>query len=489
MDFYVTRDGQTTPEGPHSIDEIKCRMQDGRLDETWLSWHEGLEGWIPIEELLHQIGGINVSSDSSKTLLNSGSGQIFINHRARSQIMAKRNLYKRLEKEYGKENVFFFQDRVDLGDNYADKIMKGIEDSAVMLAIIGPRWADDIGKTDGIDWVRQELVEAERLGVPIFPLLIDGEDQYPRPQDLPEDLKFMGLRAGRKIRPDEEEFEIDFKRLLDSINKSRERKSTTTPTDLSAWAALGTQGARTRGLYQPDSVKPFRLSRSKLENFLRCPCCFYLDRRLGIAPPFGPAFTINIAVDVLLKKEFDKYREADEAHPLMMGSVPGAIPWPGLLEKEDWRNNFRGIAHLHAPANLLFFGAVDDIWVNEQSELIGVDYKATSKANEINSAEDIGGWYESYKRQMEIYVWLLRQQAECTVSNDIYWVYANGDKTKESFGGSLEFELTIISDQADDSWVEKALIDAHACLQSDAPPDPSPDCNSCKYLGAVANIG
>ena len=72
---------------------------------------------------------------------------------------------------------------------------------------------------------------------------------------------------------------------------------------------------------------------------------------------------------------------------------------------------------------------------------------------------------------------------------NIYWIYANGDKTKESFGGSLEFELTILSDQADDSWVEEALINAHACLQSDVPPDPSPNCDFCKYLGAVSNIG
>ena len=64
---------------------------------------------------------------------------------------------------------------------------------------------------------------------------------------------------------------------------------------------------------------------------------------------------------------------------------------------------------------------------------------------------------------------------------------ANGDKTKESLGGSLEFDLTTISDQADDSWVEEALIDAYAFLQNDRLPVSSLDCDSYKYLCAVSN--
>jgi len=38
-------------------------------------------------------------------------------------------------------------------------------------------------------------------------------------------------------------------------------------------------------LFDPKSDKPFALSRSKVELFMDCPRCFYLDRRLGIARP------------------------------------------------------------------------------------------------------------------------------------------------------------------------------------------------------------
>ena len=42
---------------------------------------------------------------------------------------------------------------------------------------------------------------------------------------------------------------------------------------------------RTRNLYDPKSKEPFKLSRSRIESFIHCPKCFYLDRRLGVGQP------------------------------------------------------------------------------------------------------------------------------------------------------------------------------------------------------------
>ncbi len=47
----------------------------------------------------------------------------------------------------------------------------------------------------------------------------------------------------------------------------------------------------------------FKLSRSKIDLFLECPRCFYLGNRLGVSRPPGFPFTLNSAVDALLKKE------------------------------------------------------------------------------------------------------------------------------------------------------------------------------------------
>ena len=53
---------------------------------------------------------------------------------------------------------------------------------------------------------------------------------------------------------------------------------------------------------------PFKFSRSKVELFMECPKCFYIDRVKGVSRPSGFTFSLNNAVDALFKKEFDDYR-------------------------------------------------------------------------------------------------------------------------------------------------------------------------------------
>ena len=108
-------------------------------------------------------------------------------------------------------------------------------------------------------------------------------------------------------------------------------------------------------------------------------------------------------MDALLKKEFDDYRARQEPHPLMTANGIDAVPY-AHESLDEWRENFKGVAILHEETNLVIAGAVDDLWVNPAGEVIVVDYKATSKNGEIglNAA-----WQDGYKRQMEIYQWLV----------------------------------------------------------------------------------
>src|ERR1043165_773680 len=86
-------------------------------------------------------------------------------------------------------------------------------------------------------------------------------------------------------------------------------------------------GKRTKNLYVPGASEPFKLSRSKLELFLNCPRCFYLDRRLGLGQPPGFPFNLNSAVDHLLKKEFDIHRAKNQRHPLFKHYGIDAVPY------------------------------------------------------------------------------------------------------------------------------------------------------------------
>jgi hypothetical protein len=178
---------------------------------------------------------------------------------------------------------------------------------------------------------------------------------------------------------------------------------------------------KSRGLFDPKSEKPFKISRSGIELFLECPRCFFLNHRLGIRRPSGPPFAINSLVDRLLKKEFDFHRVAGSAHPLMHQYGIDAVPFqhPKI---DEWRANFKGVQYLHLPTNLLSTGALDDLWCNPANELLVVDYKATAKAGEVTIDAD---WQQSYKRQMEVYQWLVRKQ-DLKVSDTGYFVYCNG---------------------------------------------------------------
>jgi CRISPR/Cas system-associated exonuclease Cas4 (RecB family) len=236
-------------------------------------------------------------------------------------------------------------------------------------------------------------------------------------------------------------------------------------------------------LFDPKSKAPFRFSRSKIDLFMQCPRCFYLDRRLGIDRPPSFPFNLNKAVDELLKREFDIHRSNKTPHELMKKFGIDAVPYDGK-QMDDWRDTFKGVSYYHEPTGLEVFGGVDDIWINKAGELIVVDYKATSKKSEVNLDAE---WQDGYKRQVEIYQWLVRKNG-FKVSDTAYFVYCNGDSDKESFDGKLEFDIKIIPHKGDDSWVEEALIQAHKCLCSNKLPESNKDCDYCKYIKALGEM-
>jgi CRISPR/Cas system-associated exonuclease Cas4 (RecB family) len=243
-------------------------------------------------------------------------------------------------------------------------------------------------------------------------------------------------------------------------------------------------GKKTKNLFDPQSKAPFRLSRSKIELFINCPRCFYLDRRLGVGQPPGYPFTLNSAVDKLLKKEFDIYREKQISHPLMESNGIKAVPFKH--DKIDsWRDALHGgIEYLHTPTNLLLSGGIDDIWVSPDGQLFIVDYKSTSKAEEVNLDAD---WQISYKRQMEIYQWLFRKNG-FNVSTTGYFVYCNGLTDRVTFSAKLDFDIKIIPYEGNDSWIEAKIIEMHKCLMGPAIPERSADCDFCTYQRILKEV-
>ena len=212
---------------------------------------------------------------------------------------------------------------------------------------------------------------------------------------------------------------------------------------------------------------------------MKCPKCFYIDRRLGVGQPPGFPFALNSAVDSLLKKEFDIHRVGKTAHPLMKSYGLDMVPLQHEMMNE-WRENFKGVQYHHEPTNFVMTGAVDDLWVDREEEVVVVDYKSTSKPTKVTLDAD---WQIAYKRQMEMYQWLLRQSG-LKVSNTGYFVYCNGKTDREAFDAKLDFDIDLLPYTGDSSWVEKVLYDIKKCLDGEMP-TASHECDFCNYRTAA----
>lgn len=236
---------------------------------------------------------------------------------------------------------------------------------------------------------------------------------------------------------------------------------------------------KTKNIFDPGSSDPIKLGRSKIELFTQCPRCFYMDVRLGISRPSTPPYTLNSAVDNLLKNEFDLLRKDGKAHELMKKYKIDAVP----LQHKDlprWRGEvtaYEGALALDEKSNILVNGLVDDLWINPKGEIIVVDYKSTSSAKEVSLDDE---WKKAYKRQMEVYQWIFRKLG-FPVSDTGYFVYANAKKNLPKFDGKLEFEMTILTHKGDDSWVGKTLLSMRKTLVSNEIPGADSGCEYCAY--------
>lgn len=238
-----------------------------------------------------------------------------------------------------------------------------------------------------------------------------------------------------------------------------------------------------QGKYRPESEAPYRLSRSKIENFIRCPRCFVLDRVHGVQQPSGPPFLLNSAVDSLYKKEFDRHRANGTVHPVIASLGYNFIPFQHE-KMDDWRQNLKGVTHLHPETNLYLYGAVDDIWLDADGKLVVVDYKATARAEPIEALTD-ASYHHSYRRQMEFYQWLLRKNG-FEVSDKGYWLYATARNNSDDFNQQLVFDSRLIEHLGNAGWIENTIQAVKEALITTDLPNPAAECEFCAYAKSRA---
>jgi hypothetical protein len=266
---------------------------------------------------------------------------------------------------------------------------------------------------------------------------------------------------------------------------------------------------RHRGTFKPEHPAPYELSRGKIEALIKCQACFWLERAKGVKFPGMPGFLLNTNTDTLLKKDFDQYRDVGP-HPIMIAAGLEHLrpfahqdfhKWESSMQFGASPNHFNT---LHEQTNILFGGGLDDVWENvETGELHIVDYKSTAQVSKTPKPLDESflapptdpkapDYKAGYRRQMAMYQWILRRKGY-EVSDVGYFLYVDGLHVSEngmidrvnSNQAWMRFKTAIIPYEADDSWVEEALINAKETLLMQSSPAHSLDCEYQLFLKGV----
>ncbi|MBU4299376.1 PD-(D/E)XK nuclease family protein [Patescibacteria group bacterium] len=225
--------------------------------------------------------------------------------------------------------------------------------------------------------------------------------------------------------------------------------------------------------------KPIKLSPNSLNLYYECQLCFWLDKRQGIRRPQPYPYALNIAVDLLLKEEFDKYRKKRDFHPLLVAyNIPAKL-FPNQKLIDEWRNNFKGIRYYDPILDATLFGAVDDILEFTDGKLAPLDYKSTGST--------VPKVYDRFQLQMDIYTYLLEKNGYKTVRKGCLAFYIV-DK-KNGFKDRLPFKKEIHIIDTDPSYVPGVFKEAVALLKRETPPFHSPDCQYGHWLKSVSKIG
>jgi CRISPR/Cas system-associated exonuclease Cas4 (RecB family) len=228
-----------------------------------------------------------------------------------------------------------------------------------------------------------------------------------------------------------------------------------------------------------------RISRSKIDRFFTCPRCGWLEFVHHLSPPSIP-FTLNMTVDELLKKEFDQHRAAGTVHPVVKHLGYDFVPFkhPKI---DDWRDTKIGLSRVDPDTAFEVFGAVDDLWIANDGGVVVVDYKATSRTSPMKRLGTYP-YHDGYRRQLDIYCWLLQGQSGITVSNKAYWLYVTARRGAAEFAGRLAFDPALIEYKPNVSWIEPFLKKIRAYADSPIAPESGAECELCVYRHAVERV-
>ena len=133
--------------------------------------------------------------------------RIFISYRRSDSSGHAGRLYDYLKNYFGPQRIFFDVDTIPVGENFAQKINAELDNSDVVLVLIGNQWLDCRG-ADGNrrldnpqDYVRLEVETALGKDIVVIPILLQGA-QMPSGNALPETISDLSMRNAIRLNDD-----------------------------------------------------------------------------------------------------------------------------------------------------------------------------------------------------------------------------------------------------------------------------------------------
>jgi len=147
--------------------------------------------------------------------------KVFISYRRSDSQDVVGRLYDHLERRLGTQAIFKDTGSIVIGSNFADRIRTSLQETDVMLVVIGSAWLSAQDKAyrrridDPTDWVRQEVELAFSTNAKIVPVLV-GDAPLPEREHLPPSLAALAGLQTIRLRPDPD-FSGDVERLCQGL--------------------------------------------------------------------------------------------------------------------------------------------------------------------------------------------------------------------------------------------------------------------------------
>jgi formylglycine-generating enzyme required for sulfatase activity len=143
---------------------------------------------------------------------------LFMSYRREDTMDVAGRIDDRLWQRFGRAHVFKDVDSLPLGMDFRQYLRAEVGKCGVMLVVIGRQWVPILqqrSRSQADDYVRIEVAEGLRRGIPVIPLLVQGATM-PKREELPDDLKDLAARHGTDLRSDPH-FHPDMTQLLDRL--------------------------------------------------------------------------------------------------------------------------------------------------------------------------------------------------------------------------------------------------------------------------------